>query len=277
MDCAALACAHPTASRTRKKQVDALVLLHGSASTGALWRGMRERLGSAYDVFAPDLIGYGAAPGWPDHRGLTLSDEVARVESILPCCDGDFHAVGYSYGGAVALALALAAPRRIKSLTLIEPVFFAALGRAGEGRALGVLQEIRDRFSSGLRSGRREEAMRDFIDFWSGSGAWARFPGNYRDATLAAADTIRLDWEACFAFDPPAEALAALGPRTLLVRGDRSPEPMIRLVDSLYTLMPGCERTIVPGATHLLPITHDAQIASALVGHLHASAERSLR
>jgi hypothetical protein len=68
----------------------------------------------------------------------------------------------------------------------------------------------------------------------------------------------------------------ALGPRTLLVRGDHSPEPMCRLVDALHRLMPGSNRIIIDNANHLLPLTHGRAITGAILGQLHADAERRL-
>jgi pimeloyl-ACP methyl ester carboxylesterase len=60
-----------------------------------------------------------------------LEAERRALAALLPCC-GKIHVVGYSYGGAVALHLALANPARVRTLTLIEPVFVAALRHAGE-------------------------------------------------------------------------------------------------------------------------------------------------
>jgi pimeloyl-ACP methyl ester carboxylesterase len=112
MECRSSACAHPTARRVNPAAKEVVVLLHGSAGSSALWNVFRERLAPAYDVVAPDLIGYGDAIKWPEGRGLSLDDEVGRIEGRIPCCEGGFHLLGYSYGGAVALAFALSQPVR---------------------------------------------------------------------------------------------------------------------------------------------------------------------
>jgi pimeloyl-ACP methyl ester carboxylesterase len=90
---------------------------------------------------------------------------------------------------------------------------------------------------------------------------------------LKVAGKISLDWRAAFAFAPDRQNLAELGPRALLIRGTDSPQPMLRLVDALHSMMPGCTRRVIEGANHLLPLTHADAVAGALLSHLHADAE----
>ena len=250
------------------------MLLHGSAGSSALWRVVAESFTPLYDVVSPDLIGYGAAMPWRGETALTLRDEAQRVEEAIPCCERRFHLAGYSYGGAVALQLALESPMRIASLTLIEPVFFAALRYADRAEDWETFVQLRRVF---LRAASAEEAMQGFMDFWTGAGSWARLAPRQQAAMLAMAPKIALDFDASFGFDPGADALRVLGGRTLMVRGDRSPLPMRNLVDSLHGLMPGSTHAVIRGADHLLPMTHGAPLAASLASHLHAVSERSLR
>jgi pimeloyl-ACP methyl ester carboxylesterase len=264
----ATTCDMPRASAAEAKTT--AILLHGSAASGSMWRETVRILQQSHHVVAPDLIGYGRSPAW---RGETfgIDDEVAALENVLPCCGGPFHLVGYSYGGVVALALALRDPAPVLSLTLIEPVFFSALRHAGETDALGRLVALRQDFDALLRDGKREAAMARFIDFWAGDGAWTKLALPLRDGMLAMAAKIVLDWEASFAFDPHRDAVAALGPRTLLLQGDQSPQPMQRLVGGLHRLMPACTHRMIAGAGHLLPLSHSASIADAILEHATAS------
>ena len=274
MECAR-ACINQRSPSPRIGYAKTVVLLHGSAGTGALWRDLRDKLDWAYQIVAPDLIGYGSASAWSATTPLRLEDEVARLEAELPCCDGQLHLVGYSYGGAVALCMAAAALPRIASLTLIEPVLFGSLRQAGESGALAELFAVRDRYAASLDAGRAADGLQEFIDFWAGQGAWQRMPARVRAATVEMAAKIRLDWEASFAYDAPAASLATLGPRTLLLRGERSPSPMLKLVECLHAQMPGSRRVVIAGSGHLLPITHASELAAAVIAHLHEAAERS--
>jgi pimeloyl-ACP methyl ester carboxylesterase len=256
---------------------ETVLLLHGSAGTGALWRHTTAALRPLYRCLAPDLIGYGTSMPWPEDVPFMLDAEQRALEPLLACCADRFHIVGYSYGGVVALQLALVHAERVRTLTLIEPVFFNALRYAARWRAFLQFMRMRREFADALAQGEPETAMRPFIDFWTGAGAWQGLPDHVRADMRRCAAKIGLDWEAAFAFAPTRQGVAALADRTLLVRGDQSVGPMRELVDALHGLMPGSRHLVVVGATHLLPITHAAEVTKAILGHLHVDAERRLR
>jgi pimeloyl-ACP methyl ester carboxylesterase len=100
----------------------AVVCLHASASSSAQWRALMDRLAGRFRVLAVDLYGSGKSPRWPDDRPLSLADEAALLAPVLSAAGDRFHVIGHSYGGAVALEVALAEPGRIESLVLFDPV-----------------------------------------------------------------------------------------------------------------------------------------------------------
>jgi pimeloyl-ACP methyl ester carboxylesterase len=253
---------------------ETVVLLHGSASSSALWRHTKGALQSRYRCIAPDLIGYGSSAAWPQQAAFGLGAELRAIEPLLQCCADTFHLVGHSYGGVLALHLALADPGRVQSLTLIEPVFFAALKYAGDWSSYFEFCRVRDEFVAALARGDREVATRRFVDFWMGNDAWMGLPADTRANMLNVADKIVLDWQASFAADPGTARLAGLAVRTLLVRGSDSPRPVRLLVDALHAIMPGSARAVVEGANHLLPLTHASVLTSAILSNLHAGAQR---
>ncbi|MGO8953677.1 MAG: alpha/beta fold hydrolase [Rhodomicrobium sp.] len=276
MDDPSMSCgpAVSAAAYTEAGQGQTVLLLHGSTGNGTMWRSTMDALRPAFRSIAPDLIGYGRSQAWPPDVLFDLDAEARALQTLLPSCGAEYHLVGYSYGGAVALHIALADPGRVLSLTLIEPVFFAALRYTGESGAYGTLRNEYDRFAATMADGKREAAMEQFVDFWNGSGAWARLRPAVRDSMLGMADKAVLDWEASFAADPGPDRLAALGPLTLLVRGDGCPEPMQRLVEALHALMPESERAVVQGANHLLPLTHSAELTGLIGTRLLTSTQR---
>ena len=109
-----------------------LVLLHCTGASSAAWDKVSADIGPGFRKLAVDLHGFGDSDPWPGERPLSLADEAEAVLAAAKVIERPFHLVGHSYGGAVALKLALTAPERIASLTVIEPVSFHLLRDRGE-------------------------------------------------------------------------------------------------------------------------------------------------
>ncbi|MFN0148690.1 MAG: alpha/beta fold hydrolase [Dehalococcoidia bacterium] len=91
-----------------------LLLLHGYLSGAVAWAGVREALGTAIPVCAPDLPGYGRA------RRVPAGSLDALVEHLVPLVERERPAfvLGHSMGGIVALALAARFPDQFRRVGL---------------------------------------------------------------------------------------------------------------------------------------------------------------
>ena len=165
MGCAPAGCfaAGDLSGKAGQAAAETVLLLHGSAGGGALWRQTVAELQPLYRCLAPDLIGYGAPMAWPQGEPFTLDAERLALEPLLNCCAGTFHLVGYSYGGVVALQLALANPARVRTLTLIEPVYFNVLRDAAREPAFLRFQRLKQEFIGALAHGDPAAAMRPVV------------------------------------------------------------------------------------------------------------------
>lgn len=103
-----------------------LLLLHGHEQSATGWRWVIPALARDHRVLALSLPGHGdSAPAVGTHApGSDTAPFVADALDALGV--GPAHVVGHSSGGAVALRLALAAPARVSTLTLVAS---AGLGR----------------------------------------------------------------------------------------------------------------------------------------------------
>lgn len=101
-----------------------LVLLHGWGLHSIVWDEVMPGLLEHFQVTVVDLPGMGQSPlpNAPYTLGF-LADQVARV---VP--DGEFHLMGWSLGGLVALELARREPERCRSLVTVacSPRFVSA-------------------------------------------------------------------------------------------------------------------------------------------------------
>lgn len=251
-----------------------VLLLHCSASSGKQWDKLAGALGDRYRAYAPDLHGYGAAQPWVGPGSLKLSAEAALAADELSAEPGDVHVVGHSYGGAVALRFAVEQPWRVRSLTLIEPVAFHTLreGGARDRRLLDSVQRVAASVIKALLTGDYHAAMQRFVDYWSGAGAWDRAWPETRQWLSRHAPKVVLDFH------------AAINERTSLdtyrrrftvpvriMRGELSPEPTRRIAELLSESIPGASLTTIPGAGHMLPLTHPEQVTAAVFKHIEAT------
>jgi pimeloyl-ACP methyl ester carboxylesterase len=104
----------------------AVALIHGFAASSFTWRALRGALLAAgFRVITSDQIGYGASarPGEPIYTTQMQAELILGVLDALSVRQAHF--VGHSFGGRVAMQIALLAPERTQSLALICPEAFA--------------------------------------------------------------------------------------------------------------------------------------------------------
>ena len=97
-----------------------LVLLHGFGGDGSAWDAVKAELPDTVRVITVDLPGHG---GSLDAEGRGGAGRMAKA--ILAGLDAAgvtaFHLAGHSMGGAVSALIAMRAPDRVKTLTLVAP------------------------------------------------------------------------------------------------------------------------------------------------------------
>jgi pimeloyl-ACP methyl ester carboxylesterase len=175
------------------------------------------------------------------------------------------HLVGHSYGGSVALQVALTRPQRVASLTLYEPVRFTLLRGHDDGawrdivtvgRRIGTLASAADLHAS----------ARVFVDYWSGYGAWQRLSPARQDAIAQRMPKVQAEFEALFDDATPPVAYRALPMRLRVVCGTASPAPARRVAERLARLHDRAELIRWPGADHMAPLTQVERFARLLPG-----------
>lgn len=95
----------------------AVVLLHAGVADSRMWEPNRAALGAGRTLVTVDLRGFGRSP-WGTGPFMHARD-VLEVLDALGLRQAAV--VGASFGGAVALDLALAAPERVSALVLAAP------------------------------------------------------------------------------------------------------------------------------------------------------------
>jgi pimeloyl-ACP methyl ester carboxylesterase len=247
---------------------ETIVLLHAGGTSSGHWCKVVPLLQDRYRVIAPDLIGFGETDPWAGNCELTHDDQVDLVRGIMHWAGtGPVHLVGHSYGGAVAMRLALAHPEQIKSLVLIEPVLNPLLPQVGETAMFEDERHLAAAFIADAVAGEDVSAWRRFIDHHNGVGTWDGLSDNaqdrFLDMTRATADAYRSNLN-----NPTTLAdLEALRPATFLVRGAETSETYRRIDRILRDHVLDRETMEIEGAAHMSPLTHPDRIAAVIARH----------
>jgi len=255
-----------------------VIALHCSGSGAGQWRYLSEAFGGRYQLFAPEHYGCESAGAWSGDHAFTLADEATRTIGLIDRIDGKVHLVGHSYGGGVALHVALARRERIASLTLYEPSAFHLLRQLDEaGDAFSEINGIARRIGHGVVIGDYRGAIVAFVDYWNGAGAFAALRPSLQDALVRWAPKAPLDFRALIDEPTPASAYASLELPTLIMRGEHAPLPTRVIAERLSELLPASRIVMVEGAGHMGPMTHAPEVSALIVRHVESVDETSER
>ncbi len=245
-----------------------LVLVPGSFSTGAAWRGVVQSLRRPWRVVTTSLLGYGGTDERRNPAEPRMDDEIAVLEEVIRRAGRGtpVHVVGHSFGAQVALATAVRGHAPLASLCLIEPPCPGALGRAGDRAHLAAFRAMTDRYAAAWRAGERRAARR-VIDFYGGIGTFDAFPVRVREFVMETTPTNLLDWELAYADETPADALATVTVPTLVLRGTRGHPAVRRSNELLARALADATLVDVADAGHFMTATHPADVAALIEGH----------
>ena len=154
-----------------------VVLVHASMAGARQWSSLIADLGDRFRFRAVNLFGYGGTPACSRAQGPRLEDFAQLVAAAVPATERQVRLVGHSFGGAVAMQAAAHQLRgRIERLVLIEPSLFYLLEQNGHRAAFREISSLARVTSDSIAAGAAQDAGELFIDYWSGSGAWAAMP-----------------------------------------------------------------------------------------------------
>lgn len=206
-----------------------LLMLHGSGpgvSAWANWRLVIPELAKVARVIAPDMAGFGFSER-PAGYAYTMENWVAQAVGLLDALDiqrADL--VGNSFGGALALAMTIRHPERVRRLVLMGSV--------------GVPFEITPGLDAVWGYTPSFENMRSIMDLF----AWDRTLVNDELARLRFEASIRPGFQESFAAMFPA-------PRQRWVDAMASPEAAIRAIPHETLVIHGRDDRIIPLANSL--------------------------
>jgi pimeloyl-ACP methyl ester carboxylesterase len=256
-----------------------VIALHCSGAGAGQWRQLAETLGPAYTLSAPEHYGCEQTGPWTGTHAFTLADEAARTIDLIDRSVNKVHLVGHSYGGGVALHVALARPARVASLALYEPSAFHLLKIIGEqgAAAFAEIADITHVTARGVIVGDYAGAAAAFVDYWCGVGMWAALRPAAQAALTRWAPKAPLDFRALIEESTPPAAYSDLRIPVLVMRGEYAPRPTRVIAETLAKLLPAARLAVVDGAGHMGPLTHAIVVNELVTTHIDATRPRSKR
>jgi 3-oxoadipate enol-lactonase len=238
---------------------DPVVLVNGGGMDMRQWDAAAGELRRhGFRVIRYDPRGWGGSDestdAYAEHDDLAALLDALRVPQA--------HVVGMSWGGSVALDLALAHPGRVRRLVLVGPAVGGYPWSADfAARNTAWAREAND-------SARTQSLLDDahFIPGVKGDTALAR---TARALLMANAKTFRLSGANVRRLDPPAHGrLEEIRVPTLVVTPERDHPDLIAIGKLLDRRVPDSREVVLPGSGHMANLERPTELARVIAEFL---------
>lgn len=253
-----------------------LVLLHSSQSNSSQWRALIQRLQDNYDVICVDLLGYGKAPKADiEHvEAFRFTDELPRIIAGVRALIGSkpVTLVGHSYGGALALKLALENLLSVQAVAVYEPVAFYVLEANEPAR-----QEI-EAIATQMDANDPVGSTETFVDYWNHPGFFAALPEKVQQLMASQAEKVAMDFAALMGEPHKLVDYSKMRQPVLLLTGSKTQQSAKRVAEQLQRVLPDV-RVKQLDCGHMGPLTHPQLVNPELLDFItqHASVTEALR
>jgi pimeloyl-ACP methyl ester carboxylesterase len=242
-----------------------VVLLHAGVADRTMWsEHLAAIAGAGHRVIALDLPGFGESPV------PVLDEPWADVLETMDALDVAAAAlVGNSWGGAVALRVAVVAPGRVSALVLVS-------SPGSDSEPSAELQAAWAGEEAGLERGDIEATVEAVVQAWTLPDA----PAALR-SRLAAMQ--RRAYAAQLAAPEPSEVpdpaeqpdvLASLSIPALVAVGELDMPDFHAAAEELARVLPRARHTVIAGARHLAPLEQPAAFQTLVLDFLQSDPGR---
>ena len=224
----------------------AILGIHGTGSSAWLWQGAVPELSRRGRLILYDRRGCTRSERPGSYETTGVAQHAADALSLLDALNARSAVlIGRSYGGEVAVQVAVQEPEAVRALILLEPTMPLL---TPESRAW--LETLREQIAAAGPEAAAELLVRAAL----GDETWSALPVEVREMFLengpAIAAEVNGQWS-----EPDPASLAALAQPVLLVSAADSPPDFRAADDALARLLPQARREVIGGG-HLIDAAH---------------------
>jgi pimeloyl-ACP methyl ester carboxylesterase len=250
---------------------DVALFVHSTGMGPFMWKPFLAGVPSGIQSVAPANRGYTPADLLARGTVFSLSDEVAHLKAQIPDGTTGLHLGGHSYGGLVALTLAMQSELPVKSMWLYEPVLFGSLKAEAAQLPPDAAEHVARLFGDpdfllNDETGGHEAWLAAFVDYWNQPGTWA----SMSDKAKAMARLV--GWKMfqevrMVATESQAFAHYQLGMPITLVHGEHTTPPAREMVRRLAQVNAHAVVDSLPGLGHMGLVSAPDQVEPSLARH----------
>ncbi|PVZ69478.1 alpha/beta fold hydrolase [Pelagibaculum spongiae] len=238
----------------------AVLCIHGSLSSSRQWAMLSQQLPASYNAITPDLTGYGQSEFPANPKQYDLDFELDQlIANGLP---EKFHLIGHSFGGAVAIGLALRYPQRVLSMSLFEPMAIWLLDEQHPGRVDS--RTMMDLMAKRIAEGNTLNAAEMFIQYWNHCPTSKALAPSLARTLDVPQVKYPLDNRAACTHHATLNDLRQLTMPIQLIGTPESPLLASAIIELLADTFSNCSKAQVTGG-HLAPVTRPGLVNPLLI------------
>lgn len=223
-----------------------VVFVHGMLADDRVWAGLTEAAvaeGRRFVAYTQRGFGPGSSADDPFSRDRHVAD----LTAILQEMDQPADLVAWSYGGAVALGAAVAAPDRVRRIVLYEPYMpeLAPEADAAIGESMGATVAAME---AGDIDAAAETAVEALLGL--GEGGFASQPPEVQAFQRDNAPSFAANWNADAPTPITCEALGAVRAPLLIVTGATTLPGFAEMSKAVAACVPGATSATLEGQGH---------------------------
>ena len=235
---------------------DVIVLVHGTVGDYRVWEEQMDAFSSKYRVIALSRrFAYPNSQEVNDSSDYSVTAHSKDLTAFLKTIDvGPVHLIGHSYGAFTSLLTTMENPELVKSLTLGEPPVMPFLQYVEEGDKMGNEFAMKTLIPAGeaFKSGNDKKAVEIFIGgVLEDSLYFSNAPRKTQDLMLDNITELKgvCSTENVFP-NLSCEDVEKIVVPTLLIKGDKSPEILRKLIDELGNCIQNNEIKELSNSSH---------------------------